>query len=124
MNRKVALTALLAMAIISAITITLIFLRDAGDAGGGQSPRAEEHSRPHVVRCRVLEVRETMIDEATGGGTAGRPSIEYTIILADGSEPVVIQDFREGDRVITVGKTCRLLTWEDGQRRVTPAEKL
>ena len=118
MKRKIAVTGLSATAILLGVVATPLAL---WGTGGGQSPRAEEHSRPRVARCRVLEVRETTINEATGDQAAGRPGLEYTIILADGSEPGVIQDFREGDRVITVGKTCRLLTWEDGQRRVTPA---
>jgi len=70
---------------------------------------------------------------AVGGGAAGRQvsdqlhtrkGIEYSIILADGSEQTHVQDFLEGDRVVQVGETCRLQIEHDGKNRVLPAEHL
>lgn len=68
-----------------------------------------------------------------GGGAAGRQisdklhtrqGVEYSIILADGSEQTHVQDFLEGDRVVQVGDTCRLQIEHDGKNRVLPAEHL
>ncbi len=70
---------------------------------------------------------------AVGGGAAGRQisdklrtrkGMEYSIILADGSEQTHVQDFLEGDRVVQVGETCRLQIARDGMNRVLPAEQL
>lgn len=74
---------------------------------------------------------------ATAGGVAGaaagrqlsdkmhtRQGVEYSIILADGSEQTHVQDFLEGDRVVQVGETCRLQIEHDGMNRVLPAEHL
>ncbi|UCH75299.1 MAG: glycine zipper 2TM domain-containing protein [Rhodospirillales bacterium] len=70
---------------------------------------------------------------AVAGGAAGRQlsdqlntrkGIEYSIILADGSEQTHVQDFLEGDRVVQVGETCRLQIEQDGKNRVLPAEQL
>lgn len=67
------------------------------------------------------------------GGAAGRQlsdqmhtrkGVEYSIILADGSEQTHVQDFLEGDRVVQVGETCRLQIEQDGKNRVLPAEQL
>lgn len=67
------------------------------------------------------------------GGAAGRQisdklhtrkGVEYSIILADGSEQTHVQDFLEGDRVVQVGETCRLQIAHDGKNRVLPAEQL
>ena len=67
------------------------------------------------------------------GGAAGRQlsdqmhtrkGVEYSIILADGSEQTHVQDFLEGDRVVQVGETCRLQIEHDGKNRVLPAEHL
>lgn len=70
---------------------------------------------------------------AVGGGAAGRQlsdqmhtrkGVEYSIILADGSEQTHVQDFLEGDRVVQVGETCRLQIEHNGMNRVLPAEHL
>ncbi len=70
---------------------------------------------------------------AVAGGAAGRQvsdqlhtrqGVEYSIILADGSEQTHVQDFLEGDRVVQVGETCRLQIEHDGKNRVLPAEHL
>ena len=70
---------------------------------------------------------------AVAGGAAGRAisdklhtrqGIEYSLILADGSEQTHVQDFLEGDRVVQVGETCRLQIEHDGKNRVLPAEHL
>lgn len=70
---------------------------------------------------------------AVAGGAAGRQlsdklhtrkGVEYSIILADGSEQTHVQDFLEGDRVVQVGETCRLQIAHDGKNRVLPAEHL
>jgi len=67
------------------------------------------------------------------GGAAGRQlsdqlhtrkGVEYSIILADGSEQTHVQDFLEGDRIVQVGETCRLQIEQDGKNRVLPAEHL
>ncbi len=68
-----------------------------------------------------------------GGGAAGRQisdklhtrkGIEYSIIMADGSEQTHVQDFLEGDRIVQAGETCRLQIAHDGMNRVLPAEHL
>ncbi|MDH3231740.1 MAG: hypothetical protein OEN55_18270 [Alphaproteobacteria bacterium] len=70
---------------------------------------------------------------AVAGGAAGRQlsdqmhtrkGVEYSIILADGSEQTHVQDFLEGDRVVQVGETCRLQIEHNGMNRVLPAEQL
>ena len=70
---------------------------------------------------------------AVGGGAAGRQvsdqlhtrqGVEYSIILADGSEQTHVQDFLEGDRIVQVGETCRLQIEHNGMNRVLPAEHL
>ena len=105
---------------------------------------SEVGTSKRIVRCRVLEVREVLIRDddsgesgealgAVAGGAAGRQlsdqlntrkGIEYSIILADGSEQTHVQDFLEGDRVVQVGETCRLQIEQDGKNRVLPAEQL
>lgn len=70
---------------------------------------------------------------AVAGGAAGRQAsdqlhtrkgVEYSIILADGTEQTHVQDFLEGDRIVQVGETCRLQIEHDGKNRVLPAEHL
>lgn len=70
---------------------------------------------------------------AVGGGAAGRQlsdqmhtrkGVEYSVILADGSEQTHVQDFLEGDRVVQKGETCRLQIEHNGMNRVLPAEHL
>ncbi len=67
------------------------------------------------------------------GGAAGRQTadkmserkgIEYSVILADGEELTLVQDWLEGDRVVQPGETCRLQIANDGKNRVLPAEHL
>ena len=53
-----------------------------------------------------------------------RPGLEYSVILDDGEELTLVQDFLEGDRVVQPGDTCRLQTEHDGKNRVLPAEHL
>ncbi|MBE9552165.1 MAG: hypothetical protein IMF05_01750 [Proteobacteria bacterium] len=121
MKLRLAITGLLATAVLLGGVVVMLVPRDTGDS---QPTRVVEQSRQRVVRCRVLDVRETTVNDPSDGETVGRPGIEYFIILADGSEPVVIQDFKQGDRILTTGETCRLLIQENGERRVMPAEKL
>lgn len=70
---------------------------------------------------------------AVAGGAAGRQAsdqlhtrkgIEYSIILADGTEETHVQDFLKGDRIVKPGETCRLQIEHDGHNRVLPAEQL
>lgn len=70
---------------------------------------------------------------AVAGGAAGRAvsdqlhtrtGIEYSIILADGTEQTHVQDFLDGDRVVHAGESCRLQISYDGKNRVLPAEQL
>ena len=74
---------------------------------------------------------------ATAGGVAGggagrqiadkmseRPGIEYSIILDDGQELTLVQDFLETDRIVQPGETCRLQIENEGMNRVLPAEHL
>jgi outer membrane lipoprotein SlyB len=70
---------------------------------------------------------------AVGGGAAGRQlsdklhtrqGVEYSIILADGTEETHVQDFLEGDRIVKAGESCRLQIEHDGKNRVLPAEQL
>ncbi len=70
---------------------------------------------------------------AVAGGAAGRAisdqlhtrkGVEYSVILADGSEQTHVQDFLDGDRIVQVGETCRLQIAQDGKNRVLPAEQL
>lgn len=67
------------------------------------------------------------------GGGAGRqaaeklsehPGIEYSIILADGEERTLVQDFLEDDHIVQPGETCRLQIAAGGKNRVLPAEHL
>jgi len=67
------------------------------------------------------------------GGAAGRQvsdqlhtrkGIEYSYILADGTEGTHVQDFLEGDRVVQTGESCRLQIMADGHNRILPAEQL
>ncbi len=70
---------------------------------------------------------------AAAGGGAGRqaadklserPGIEYSIILDDGQELTLVQDFLETDRIVQPGETCRLQIEAEGMNRVLPAEHL
>ncbi len=53
-----------------------------------------------------------------------RKGIEYSVILDDGEELTLVQDWLEGDRVVRAGDTCRLQIANDGKNRVLPAEHL
>lgn len=82
--------------------------------------------------------REIAIDfgQASGavlGGGAGRqaaekmserPGLEYSIILVDGEELTLVQDFLEDDRIVQPGETCRMQIAAGGKNRVLPAEHL
>lgn len=67
------------------------------------------------------------------GGGAGRqaaeklsehPGLEYSVILLDGEELTLVQDFLDDDRIVQPGETCRLQIAADGRNRVLPAEYL
>ena len=67
------------------------------------------------------------------GGAAGRqaadklserPGLEYSVILDNGEEFTLVQDFLEGDRVVQPGGTCRMQIENDGKNRILPAEHL
>lgn len=69
----------------------------------------------------------------SAGGAGGRQAadklserkgVEYSIILDNGEERTLVQDFLEGDRVVHPGETCRLQIEHDGKNRVLPAEQL
>lgn len=82
--------------------------------------------------------REIAIDfgQAGGavlGGGAGRqaaeklserPGLEYSVILIDGEELTLVQDFLEDDRIVQPGESCRLQIAAGGKNRVLPAEHL
>lgn len=53
-----------------------------------------------------------------------RKGLEYSIILDNGEELTLVQDFLEGDRVVQVGDTCRMQIENDGKNRILPAEHL
>lgn len=53
-----------------------------------------------------------------------RKGLEYSIVLTDGEERTLVQDFLEDDRIVQPGETCRLQIAGDGRNRVLPAEHL
>jgi len=70
---------------------------------------------------------------AVAGGAGGRQAadkmserkgLEYSVILDNGEELTMVQDFLEGDRVVQPGDTCRMQTANDGKNRILPAEHL
>lgn len=80
-----------------------------------------------------LAIRAGATAGAVAGGGAGRqaadkmserPGLEYSVILDDGKEMTLVQDFLEGDRVVQAGETCRMQIENDGKNRVLPAEHL
>jgi len=82
---------------------------------------------------KELAVQAGVTAGAVAGGAAGRQTadkmserkgIEYSIILGNGEERTLVQDFLEGDRVVQAGETCRLQIANDGKNRVLPAEQL
>ena len=53
-----------------------------------------------------------------------RKGLEYSVILENGEEHTLVQDFLEGDRVVNAGQTCRMQIEHDGKNRILPAEQL
>ncbi len=82
---------------------------------------------------QALAMEAGVIVGAVAGGAGGRQAadkmserrgIEYSVILEDGEEFTLVQDWLEGDRVVQAGETCRLQIASDGKNRVLPAEHL
>ena len=53
-----------------------------------------------------------------------RQGVEYSYILADGTEGTHVQELMPTDRMVAVGETCRLQVGASGQNRLLPAEQL
>ena len=53
-----------------------------------------------------------------------RKAVEYSYILANGTEGTHVQELMPTDRMIAVGETCRLQVALDGRNRLLPAEQL
>lgn len=126
MSWRLVFICVLAVTALSGLTAAYI-VKNTGDLKPRQSAYRTDRGS---LRCRVLEVREVVIrDDAPGDSTASyesnsRPGLEYEIIVPDGSEHSVVQEFREGDRIIQVGETCRLWTGNDGESRVMSRERV
>jgi outer membrane lipoprotein SlyB len=82
---------------------------------------------------QALAMEAGVVAGAVAGGAGGRQAadkmserkgIEYSVILEDGEELTLVQDWLEGDRVVQAGETCRLQVANDGKNRVLPAEHL
>ena len=82
---------------------------------------------------QALATEAGVVAGAVAGGAGGRQAadkmserkgIEYSIILDNGDEHTLVQDFLEGDRVVQPGETCRMQIENDGKNRVLPAEHL
>ena len=65
-----------------------------------------------------------IIGRAAGDKLSEQQGLEYSIILTNGNEQTHVQNFLEGDRIVSVGETCRLQVSADGKNRVLPAEQL
>jgi outer membrane lipoprotein SlyB len=52
-----------------------------------------------------------------------KPGVEYSILMADGTEQVIAQHVNRGDRIVPAGQTCRIVSGNDGLR-VMPGEHL
>lgn len=84
-------------------------------------------------RGQALATEAGAVAGVVAGGGAGRQAadkmserkgIEYSVILDNGEELTLVQDFLEGDRVVQPGDTCRMQIEHDGKNRVLPAEQL
>lgn len=84
-------------------------------------------------RGQALATEAGVVMGGVAGGAGGRQAadkmserkgIEYSIILDNGEEHTLVQDFLEGDRVVQVGETCRMQVENDGKNRILPAEHL
>jgi outer membrane lipoprotein SlyB len=82
---------------------------------------------------KALATEAGAVAGVVAGGAGGRQAadqmserkgIEYSIILDNGDEHTLVQDFLEGDRVVQQGETCRMQVENDGKNRVLPAEHL
>ncbi len=82
---------------------------------------------------QALAMEAGVVVGAVAGGAGGRQAadklserkgIEYSVILDNGEELTLVQDWLEGDRVVQAGETCRLQIANDGKNRVLPAEHL
>ncbi|MBB5514679.1 outer membrane lipoprotein SlyB [Rubricella aquisinus] len=63
--------------------------------------------------------------EAFDQDNAQRQGLEYSVILADGRETIVIQEYFEGDRIAQPGSTCRIETnLATNAARILPGENL
>ncbi|MEL6678909.1 MAG: hypothetical protein AAFQ51_09395 [Pseudomonadota bacterium] len=60
------------------------------------------------------------VDDARGT----RGGLEYSVLNGDGEELVIAQEFLDGDRVASVGETCRIQTAYDGSARILTSEQL
>lgn len=84
-------------------------------------------------RGRALATEAGVVAGVVAGGAGGRQTadkmserkgIEYSVILDNGEELTLVQDFLEGDRVVQQGETCRMQIEHGGKNRVLPAEQL
>ena len=82
---------------------------------------------------QALATEAGVLAGVVAGGAGGRQAadkmserkgIEYSIILDNGEERTLVQDFLEGDRVVQPGETCRMQIENDGKNRILPAEHL
>ena len=53
-----------------------------------------------------------------------RTGLEYSVISGNGEEMVIAQEFLDGDRVASIGETCRIQTAYDGSARILTSEQL
>jgi len=82
---------------------------------------------------QALATEAGVVAGVVAGGAGGRQAadqmserkgLEYSIILENGEEHTLVQDFLEGDRVVQAGQSCRMQIEHDGKNRVLPAEQL
>jgi outer membrane lipoprotein SlyB len=82
---------------------------------------------------QALATEAGVVAGVVAGGAGGRQAadqmserkgLEYSVILENGEELTLVQDFLEGDRTVYAGQTCRLQIENDGKNRVLPAEHL
>ncbi|MBE9553501.1 MAG: hypothetical protein IMF05_08565 [Proteobacteria bacterium] len=82
---------------------------------------------------QALATEAGVLAGVVAGGAGGRQAadkmserkgLEYSVILDNGEELTLVQDFLEGDRVVQPGDTCRMQIENDGKNRILPAEHL
>lgn len=65
------------------------------------------------------------LGEQVDQGRAQRTGVQYSVILADGRETIVVQESFEGDRIAQAGETCRIETnMATNTARILPAQAL